>query len=180
MSDLKSSFQRTLEHLKTDLLSLRTGRAHPGLIEQIAVTAYNSTLPLVQLASIAAPNPKTLVVQPWDKAMLKDIERALVEADLGMMPVNDGTVLRLAIPTLTEERRHQYLKLLGQKLEQARVAIRKTREEELRTLREGKTAGTLSENEFFARQKNLQKDVDAWVEEISQLGRKKEQDIMTV
>lgn len=174
------AFEQTIEHFKMEIASIRTGRANPALVEQVRVKAYDSSMPLVQLASITTPDPKTIVIQPWDKSVMKDIERALVEADLGMSPVNDGTVLRLNIPMLTEERRGDYLKLLHQKLEQAKVAVRKIREDELRALRDAENDGKISENDLFAKQKELQREVDEHMKTIEDLGEKKEQEITTV
>lgn len=173
-------FDAVMRHLEQELIGIRTGRANPGLVENVTVTAYGSPMPLVQLASITTPDPRTIVVQPWDKNVLKDIERGLQQTDLGLTPMNDGTVIRLSIPALTEERRKEYLKLLNTKLEQARVSIRKIREDLLRTMRDAKQEGTLSENDLFSRQKELQKVIDDYGEKIETHGTKKEQEILTV
>jgi len=173
-------FDAVMRHLEQELIGIRTGRANPGLVENVTVTAYGSPMPLVQLASITTPDPRTIVVQPWDKNVLKDIERGLQQTDLGLTPMNDGTVIRLSIPALTEERRKEYLKLLNTKLEQARVSIRKIREDLLRTMRDAKQEGTLSENDLFSRQKELQKIIDDYGEKIETHGTKKEQEILTV
>lgn len=173
-------FDAVMRHLEQELIGIRTGRANPGLVENVTVTAYGSPMPLVQLASITTPDPRTIVVQPWDKNVLKDIERGLQQTDLGLTPMNDGTVIRLSIPALTEERRKEYLKLLNTKLEQARVSIRKIREDLLRTMRDAKQEGTLSENDLFSQQKELQKVIDDYGKKIETHGTKKEQEILTV
>lgn len=173
-------FTSVLAHLQDELAQLRTGRATPAFVEPVRVEAYGSTLPLVQLASVTVPDARTILIQPWDRSVLKDIERALQQANLGLTPVNDGTVIRLVVPPLTEERRREYQKLLNQKLEQARVAARKIREDELKMLRTEKTEGRISEDALFAKQKDLQQAVDAAIAEIDALGATKDAELMTV
>ncbi|MBI4426426.1 MAG: ribosome recycling factor [Candidatus Kerfeldbacteria bacterium] len=176
----RPQFEAAINHLEQELLTIRTGRANPSMVESLSVEAYGSTMPLVQLASITVADARTIVIQPWDKNVLKDVERALQQADFGLTPVNDGTVIRLTVPALTEERRRAYLKIVNAKLEQARVAIRKIREEALKSLRENKQNGALSENSFFAQQKELQRRVDTYMEQISTLGSKKEHELMII
>ncbi len=173
-------FDAVVHHLEQELVGIRTGRANPGLVENVIVSAYGSPMPIVQLASITTPDPRTIVIQPWDKNVLKDIERGLQQTELGLTPMNDGTVIRLTIPALTEERRKEYLKLLNTKLEQSRVSVRKIREDLVRTMRDAKQEGTISENDLFSQQKELQKVVDSYVEKIESHGKKKEEEIMTV
>lgn len=180
MSYDQSLFQATLDHVSEELAGIRTGRANPALIENVTAMAYGSPMPIVQLASITVQDNRTLVVQPWDKNVLKDIERALQQADLGMTPVNDGTVLRLAAPSLTEERRKEFIKLLHQKLEAGRVAVRKIREDLQKDLKQSKQDGAIGEDEFSRQQKDLQKTVDEAVAHIDQLGKKKEVELLTV
>lgn len=173
-------FAGAIEHLKGELGTLRSGRAAPALIEHVKVEAYGTTVPLVELASITAPEPRLLVVSPWDKATLKDIERALQAANLGMSPTVDSAVIRLTLPSLTEERRRELVKLVRGKLEEARVAIRNIREEVLKVMKEQKGSGSMSEDEFFVAQKDLQKLVDEQNEHLKRLGEDKEKEIMTV
>ncbi len=180
MATNTAAFDAVIAHLEQELQGIRTGRASPALIEQLKVEAYGSMMPLVQLASITASDARTIVVQPWDRNVLKDIERGLLKSDVGITPVNDGTVLRLTVPSLTEERRKEYLKILNGKLEQAKVSVRKIREDVLRELKEEKQDGTTSENDFYLRQKELQKTVDDFIQAIETHGEKKESEIMTV
>lgn len=180
MTDSPEQFQSVIKRLREELLTIRAGRANPAMVEHVSVTAYNSTLPLVQLASITLSDSRTIVIQPWDKSVLKDIENAIAKAKVGITPLNDGSVIRLVMPQLTEERRREYLKLLHQKLEHARVGIRQVREERLQDLRQAKSDGKISEDDFFARQKELQKDVDAFIEQVNTLGKNKEQELLTV
>lgn len=175
-----TQFDAAIDHLEQELQTVRTGRANPTLIENLPVEAYGSTAPLRQLASLTTTDARTIVVQPWDKNVLKDIERTLQQANLGMSPVNDGSVIRLSVPALTEERRKEYLKTLSAKLEAARVSIRKIREEQQKSLRQAKQDGQLSEDDLFAQQKELQKNVDAYMERVASLGQQKEQALMTI
>lgn len=180
MSIDTAAFDAVITHLEQELQSIRTGRANPALVEQVKIEVYGSTMPLVQLASITTSDAKTIVVQPWDKNVLKDIERGLSKADVGITPVNDGSSLRLTVPSLTEERRKEYIKLLHSKLELARISIRKNREDFLKILKVGKQDGSISENDFFLRQKELQKSVDEYIKIIEKHGTNKESEIMTV
>lgn len=173
-------FTAVINHLEQELVGIRTGRANPALVEDIKVEAYGASMPVVQLASVAVQDARTITIQPWDKALLKNIEQGIQKSDIGLTPVNDGTMLRLTIPALTEDRRKEYIKMLNGKLEQARVAIRMNREERLREMKEKKQDGTLSENEFFMQQKELQKEVDRFVAIIEEHGTKKENEIMTI
>ncbi|MBI4092718.1 MAG: ribosome recycling factor [Candidatus Kerfeldbacteria bacterium] len=180
LKNVQHEFDRITDHLRQELAGIRTGRANPSLVESTPVAAYNSILPLVQLASITAPDSKTLVIQAWDQNLLKDIEKALLQSNLGMTPVNDGTSLRLTVPQLTEERRREYLKMLKQKVEQGKISLRQTRDHHLRGWREEKQQGRLSEDNFFAQQKELQKLIDDYAGRIDEMERKKEQEVMTV
>lgn len=180
LENAKQKFDRALEHLQQDLGTLRSGRATPALVEHVKVEAYGTVTPLIELASITAPEPRLVVVSPWDKGIIKDVERALSAANLGMTPIIDGAILRLNLPHLSEERRRELVKLSKVKLEEARVAIRNVREEVLRRLKEDKTKGTLGEDGFFVAQKDLQKLMDDYNERIKSMGEEKEKDIMTV
>jgi len=176
----KTKFSKALEHLKTELATVRSGRANSALVEQVKVEAYGTTTPLIELASINTPEPRLLVVQPWDKGIIKDVERALQAANVGASPVIEGNIIRLNLPSLTEERRHELVKLLKVKLEESRVAVRNVREEILKQLKEQKTSGTISEDDFFMAQKDLQKLVDEVNEHIKKEGEDKEKEIMTI
>ncbi len=180
MTTSQAQFESVIARLRQDLQNIRAGRANPAMVEHLNVAAYNAAVPLVQLASLTLTDSRTLVIQPWDKNVLKDIEQAVTQANIGITPINDGTVIRLVMPQLTEERRREYLKLLNQKLEHARIAVRKVREAQLQELREKKNDGKISEDAFFAQHKELQKDVDAWMEKIHDLGQRKEQELLTV
>lgn len=176
----KPKFDRVLEHFKTELGSIRSGRATPALVEQVKVEAYGTLTPLIELASISAPETRVLVVNPWDKGILKDVERALQAANVGASPVVDGQIIRLNFPQLTEERRRDLMKLVTAKVEEAKAAIRRVREEVLKQGKDDKAAGKLREDEFFVLQKDLQKTIDDISDRVKQQVAHKEQEIMTI
>ncbi|MDP3986426.1 MAG: ribosome recycling factor [Candidatus Veblenbacteria bacterium] len=180
VEQVQAKFAKVVEHLRSELSGIRSGRATPALVEHVKVEAYDTLTPLIELASITAPEPRLLVVSPWDKSVIKEVEKALQAANLGVSPVVDGAIVRLNFPPLTEERRREYSKLMNAKLEEGRVAVRNVREEALKKLKEQKTAGELGEDDFFAAQKDLQKLVDEQNETIKQIGTDKEKEIMTI
>ena len=180
LTGAKDRFSSTLEHLKAELSSVRSGRATPSLVEHITVEAYGTLTPLIELASISAPEPRLVVVSPWDKGIVKDVERALQQANLGVSPIVDGAVVRLNFPPLSEERRRELVKVASQKLEEAKVAIRGIREEAMKQLKDAKAEASLPEDEFFAQQKELQKLVEAQNELVKEQGLRKEQEVMTI
>lgn len=173
-------FAKVIEHIQSELSGIRSGRATPALVEHVKIEAYGTMTPLVELASITAPEPKLIVISPWDKSIIKEIEKALQAANLGVNPTVDGVVIRLNFPSLTEERRRELVKVMQQKLEEAKVATRNVREEVLKELKAQKNDGGLSEDAFFAAQKELQKMVDDQNDNIKRLGEQKEQEIMTI
>lgn len=173
-------FNNILEHLNLDLKSLRSGRATPALVENIQINAYNIRTPLKQLASIHTPEPRLIVIEPWDKSLLKEIEKGIMEAQINLTPNNDGSVIRIQVPPLTEESRRDIIKILHQKLEDSRIAIRKLREQIMKNLKHQKDNGEISEDDFFKFQKQLQSQVDEYNEKINKLGEQKQEEIMTV
>lgn len=176
----KEYFDKSLEFLKGDISTLRTGRIAPSIVEKTRVEAYGTTSELLQLAAILAPEPHTIVIKPWDKSVLKDIERALQSSDLNVNPVVDGDLIRLNFPPLTEERRKELVKVLHKKLEEGHVAIRGVREkirEEIINLEKDKG---ISEDEKFQALKDLDNTTKDYNDKIEDLGDKKEQEIMTI
>lgn len=180
LSTRKNDFERVLEHLREELAGLRTGRAHPGLVEHISVTAYGTQQPLKSLASVGVPDAQTLQIEPWDQSLVKDIERALTVADLGSAPNVDGKIIRLKMPQMNEETRKRMVKMMGEKLEEARVAVRQVREDIRRDVQKQEKDKTISEDErfkIFDELDKLTKDIGG---EIDAMGEKKEEDIMTI
>ncbi|HCJ52672.1 MAG: ribosome recycling factor [Candidatus Kerfeldbacteria bacterium RIFCSPLOWO2_01_FULL_48_11] len=175
-----SAFDNAIEYLKSELAKIRTGRATPTLVEGLVIDYYGTKTPLVQLASISAPDVKTLVIQPWDANASKNIEKAVRDASLGLQPVNEGQRIRIIIPQLTEERRTEFGKLVNQKIEETKVRIRSTREEILKKLQKEKNDGEIREDDFFRKQKELQKSVDQANDFVMQCGEAKHKEISTV
>jgi len=176
----KELFDKSIDHLKSDIAVLRTGRATPALVEDIIVDAYGTKQPLKAVASITVADAKTLNVDPWDKSLTQTVEEAIRKSDIGINPVNDGTRIRLPLPELSTERRADLIKVLHKKLEEARISIRKIREEVRSEIDKQEKAKDISEDEKF----NFQDDLDALVkeynEQIKQVGEEKEKEITTI
>ncbi len=178
--DNKEQFDKTIEFLKSDVNTLRTGRISPSIVEKIKVEAYGTVSELLQLASISSPEPQTIAIKPWDKGVLKDIERAIQISDLNINPVMDSDLIRLNFPPLTEERRKDLVKVLHKKLEEGRIILRVQREkikDEVMALEKDKQ---MSEDEKFQALKDLDNMTKEYNDKIKELGDKKEQEIMTI
>ena len=169
-----------VEHFKEEINKLRTGRANPAMVESLSVEYYGAKTPLKQVASINVPEPRLIVVQPWDKDSLVLIEKAINEAQLGFNPVNDGQVIRLAIPQLNEERRTELVKTLGKYAEEAKVAVRKAREEAWDEIQDMVKNGKLAEDDKFRGKDMLQKSVDEYNGKIEEMRGKKEKEMMEI
>lgn len=176
----KSKFENAIKHLYQELDSIRTGRANPTIVENLIIDYYGTQTPMQQLATISVPDPSSLVIQPWDKAVIKEVEKAIRDADLGINPVVDGDIIRLPIPPLTEERRKEIAKIVSQKVEEARISIRNVREDIWREIKEKKSGGEITEDDMFSQQKDLQKIVDEYNQKIKKTGDKKESEVMTI
>lgn len=169
-----------LDRLRDDLRGIRSGRATPVLIEGLLVEAYNSRLTLKELATITAPEPRQLLVQPWDQSQIKAIETALRQSDLGLLVAVDRDRLRVSLPQLTEERRKEYLKLARERAEHARIAIRRHRDDVLKGVRDEERAGTRSEDDAERERKTVDADAKDANESIRQLLEQKEQELLTI
>ena len=176
----KIDLELAMEHLNTEMGKIRTGRANPALVEGLIVDYYGTKTPLKQIASINAPEARLLVIQPWDKGALVYIESALRESDLGFNPNNDGQVVRINIPALTEERRKELVKLLNQRAEDAKISIRNIREEAWKEIQDVEKEGKMSEDDKFSGKEYLQKIVDEYNKKIEEVREKKETEIMTI
>lgn len=179
-AEFTSHIDQTIDHLKKEFSVLRTGRANPALIEDVQVEAYGTRTPLQQLASISAPEPRLLVVQPWDASVVKDIEKALSQSSLGVTPVVDGKTIRLPLPTMTEERRVAMSKTVHEKAEEARVRVRNAREDEMKTVKQQEQDGDVSEDSAEIERAHIQKSVEESNGLILQLTNEKIEEIMTV
>lgn len=178
--DTERRMQKAIEALKQDIASIRTGRASLALIERITVDYYGTPTPINQVASISIPEARLLVIQPWDRKLLIDIEKAIQKSDLGINPNNDGQVIRLAIPPLNEERRREMVKTLHKKLDEHKIAIRNIRRDTHDKFREREKKKEISEDELKRSTERLQKLTDRFIDEMDKVGKTKEQEILEV
>lgn len=175
-----SSFRETVERVKKEVSALRTGRASPAIVEDVPVEAYGGKQPLKTVASIIVTDPKTLTVEVWDKSIMGAVERAIRDADIGINPVNDGKVIRLPLPSLTAERRQELIKILRQKLEAGRIALRQAREETKEMIDAAEKDKDIGEDEKFRQYEALDKLMKEMNEHIRVIGEEKEKEILTV
>jgi ribosome recycling factor len=180
VSNTKPKMEKGVERFKEEIAKLRTGRANPVMVEGLMVDYYGARTPLKQVASINVPEPRLIVVQPWDKDSLVNIEKAISEAQLGLNPMNDGQVIRLAIPPLNEERRVELARTLGKYAEEAKVAVRKAREDAWDEIQEMVKNGKLAEDDKFRGKDMLQKSVDEYNGKIEEIREKKEKEMMEI
>ncbi len=169
-----------MDHFQKELQGLRTGRASVGFVEGVRVEAYGQTMELKATASITTPDAKTIQIEPWDKTIVKDVEKALIHASLGMMPNVAGTVIRLVMPPMTEDGRKQLVKILGQKEEQAKIGVRNVREKIKTAIVEDEKQKILSEDERRRQLEALDKTVAEWNEKIKKMAEEKEREVLTV
>lgn len=174
----KKDFEKVVEHFKTEAASIRTGRATSSLVDEITVEHYGGKYQIKELATISVPEPKTILIQPWDKSAIESITKAIKNSNLGLNPISDASGIRLVMPALTEERRKEFIKLLGQKAEEAHIAVRRIRGEIWDDLQEQEKNHTISENEKFKSKETLQRIVDEYNKKIDELEKKKAEEIM--
>ncbi len=180
LADAESRMSKSLEALHRDLNTVRTGRASPALLDRVMVEYYGTPTPLNQMSNISAPEARLLVIQPWDKGVIPDIERALQRSDIGITPSNDGVVIRLAIPQLTEERRKQLVKQVHAQVEDAKVAIRNVRRDSMSDVREMMTSKMISEDDEHRAEQRLDELTKKFVEEADKIGKTKEHEVLEV
>ncbi len=180
MKDAGEKMAKALGHLKEDLTGIRTGRATPGILNRVTVEYYGTPVPLQQLASMSVPEPRTLMVQPFDKTAIGAIEKAILTSDLGVNPSNDGNVIRLSFPPLTEERRRDLVKQVHSRAEDGRVAVRNVRRHHKDEVEKLEKQHEISEDDLKRAEKELQKLTDQFVAEIDEIQRHKEQELMEV
>lgn len=180
IKEASARMESSLDALETDLSGIRTGRASPALVERMQVEYYGSIMQLIQMASISVPEARQLLIRPFDPSSLKTIERAILASDLGITPMNDGKCIRLNLPQLTEERRRDLVKLVRNRLEEARVAIRNIRRDVIKDLREFEKEKLIAEDEMEKGEKELQELTDLMIEKIEEIGLLKEKEIMEV
>ena len=179
-TEAKTRMKGAVQALEEDLAAVRTGRASPALVEKLQVEYSGVLTPLIQLASIGVPEPRSLLIRPYDASTLKAIEKAILASDLGLTPNNDGKAIRLNLPPLTEERRRDLVKIVRNRLEEARIAVRNVRRDSIRDLREFENEKLISEDELKRGEDELQNITDNFINEINELGDRKEVEVMEV
>ena len=180
LANTRSRMGMSVEALKRELSTIRTGRASPALVENLTVDYYGVPTPLVQLASISVPEARSLLIQPWDKQTLKEVEKAVLMSDLGLVPNNDGNLIRINIPVLTEDRRREMARLVSRKVEEGHVSVRNIRRDSLGTFRTMEGEKELSQDESRRAQSDLQQLTDSFVDQMNELKKEKEAEVMEV
>ena len=180
IKEAETRMKSAIQALEDDLAGIRTGRASPALIEHLPIDYYGMPTPLMQLASISVPEPRTLMIRPFDATTLKSIDRAILASELGLTPNNDGKVIRLNLPPLTEERRRDLVKVVHARLEEARVAVRNIRRDLMKDLREFEHEKLITEDDLNNAEEELQKLTDKMVQQIDAVGERKQKEIMEV
>lgn len=180
VGEAEQRMKKAIEILRKDFASLRAGRATPALLDKIMVDYYGVPTPINQMANISVPEPRLLVIQPWDKNVISVIEKGILKSDLGITPNNDGTVIRLAIPQLTQERRNDLVKVVKKKAEEARVAIRNVRRDANDQLKDFEKGKEISEDDKKKAQEEVQKLTDKCIKEVDQIMEHKEHEIKEV
>jgi ribosome recycling factor len=180
LAELNSRMQKAVDGLARELASIRAGRATPALLDGITVDYHGTSVPLHQLATISVPEANLIIIQPWDRTSLRDIERAILTANIGLNPANDGSVIRLVIPPLSEERRKEVVKIVSRKVEERRIAIRNVRRDGIEKLREMEKNKEISEDELKNNTKKIDQLTEACVDQVSELGQSKEKEIQEI
>jgi len=180
LEEARSKMKKTIEFLRGELAQIRSGRATPSLLENVPVEVYDTKMKIVELAQISVPDSQQLLISPWDKTIIGNIARGIQNANLGLNPIVEEEAIRIQIPPLTEERRREFVKILHQKLEVARISIRSIRHEVISKLKRQKEAGEIGEDEEERLEKQLQDLVEEFIEEVEVLGEHKEQELLAV
>ncbi|MFQ5613790.1 MAG: ribosome recycling factor [Anaerolineae bacterium] len=180
LAEARARMEKSVDALENDLATIRTGRASPALVERLTVEYYDTPTNLRELALISAPEPQLLTIRPFDPSAIKNIERAILQSDLGLTPNNDGKMIRLQIPGLTEERRRELIKVVARRVEEGRVAVRNCRRDAIKDLQEFEKEKLISEDDFYSGKDDLQELTDEYIKTIDTLGRDKEQEILEI
>ena len=173
LKEAEDRMNKAVDVLREDLMTIRTGRASPALVERLPVEYYGSLIPLNQLATISTPEPRLLTIRPWDASALSAIEKAILKSDLGLTPNNDGKLIRLVIPRLTEERRQELAKIVARRVEEGRIAIRHCRRDAIADLRELEKEKLISEDDFYRGRDEVQKLTDRFIKIADEIGQRK-------
>ena len=180
LKETEDRMNKAVDALRDNLMTIRTGRASPSLVERLSVEYYGTLTPLNQLATISVPEPRLLAIRPWDPNALADIERAILKSELGLTPSNDGKIIRLNIPRLTEERRQELVKVVGKQVEEGKIAVRNIRRNAIEDLRELESEKMISEDEFYRTKDDVQEITDKFVAKMDEIGRDKEREIREI
>ena len=180
LHDTEEKMRKTVEATQREFSVVRTGRASPALVEGVKVNYYDTPTPLKQLANISTPDPKLIVIQPWDASVLGEIERALLAANIGATPANDGRVVRIGLPDLSRERREELAKLVRKIAEDGRISIRTCRHHSIEQVRKLKTDGEAAEDDIFKTQEDIQKATDRHISKIDELLKQKEKEVLEI
>jgi ribosome recycling factor len=180
IADARAHMEKAVDAMRREFASVRTGKASPALLDVVRVEAYGSKMPINQVATVSAPEPRLLIVQPWDKSLTHAIEKAIQTAELGLNPANDGNVIRVPIPALTEERRKEMVRMLHKLAEEGRVAIRHARQEANKELKRRQSTHEVSEDEVHKQMDEVQKMTDNYIHKIDDLVKAKEVEVMEV
>ncbi len=178
IKDAENRMKGAIESLEDDLSGIRTGRASPALVEKLPVDYYGAPTPLMQLASISSPEPRVLLIKPFDPSTMKTIEKAIIASNLGLTPNNDGKTIRLNLPPLTEERRRDLVKMVNARIEEAKIACRNIRRDIIKDLKDFEKEKMISEDDLKRAEEELQKATDKYIAEIEVVGQRKEKEIM--
>lgn len=178
LSDLRKRMGKTVDALNREFNKIRTGRATPALLEGIKVECYETLMPIEQVASISVPESRLIIVQPWDQSIIGDIEKAILKSELGLTPMNDGKIIRIAIPPLTEERRKELAKLARKIAEESKIAVRNQRRDANEMFKDLKNEKEISEDEFYKCQNEVQKITDEFIKKIDEITAQKEKEIL--
>jgi ribosome recycling factor len=180
LKEAEGKMRSSLQSLEDDLAGIRTGRATPALVERLQVEYYGSPTPLQQLATFAVPEPRQILIKPFDPSTIREIEKAIQASDLGLTPSNDGKVIRLTLPPLTQERRQELVKLVSSRIEEGRVSVRNVRRDTIKDLREFEDEKLISEDDLKRAEDDIQKLTDKYIEEMNAVGTNKEAEILEV
>jgi len=180
LAEARSNMEKAIEAMRREFASVRTGKASASLLDSVRVDAYGSKMPLNQVATVSTPEARMLIVQPWDKSMIGPIEKAIRSAELGLNPANDGSVIRVPVPALNEERRKEMVRMLHRQAEDGRVAIRHARQEANKQIKAKQQASELSEDEARRESDEIQKLTDEYIARLDQLLKSKEEEVLEV
>ncbi len=178
LSECRQNMSKSIEALKKELVRIRTGRASTALLDGVKVNCYDTQMPLDQVASLSVPESRLITIKPWDQSIIGEIEKSVLKSELGLTPMNDGKIIRIPIPPLTESRRKELVKVAKKTAEEGKIAVRNHRRESNELLKELKNEKEISEDDFFRAQEEVQKITDEFVKKVDQITAEKEKEIM--